>query len=346
MATPDSVSKFLRQLLSATKIEASSLATAPTSQGVYVLWFVGPPKACLKVGIAGPRNGLGLRGRLRLHFGGNTNNSVLARHLASDVTSRWSVRHDFTKRVERQAFLAERCYFQTSVVQDISRRDLEMLEAALIERLRPAYVGRVGSASRKMNNPGQSPIASGGAERDHQAPRAKRGSQPARVGGPVTAKGKTKLDDPEWSRLLPWLTRLRSDRRGSVNEPSGEVLRGLVEDLYNARIVYSFDWPEWQAEAERLYRDKKALQVASLADLRRLLTTHVRKDRFCEGHLDAMLRTGHLLAILEQVAHRVNKASPTDDPTSGCTRQPLEKGERPRVSRSRLTAVVSQRRNK
>ena len=97
--------------------------------------------ACLKVGLAGPRNGTGLRGRLRLHFSSNPNNSVLARHLASDVTSRWSVRHDSTKRVERQAFLAERCYSQTSVVQDVSRRDFEMLEAALIDRLRPPAAG-------------------------------------------------------------------------------------------------------------------------------------------------------------------------------------------------------------
>jgi len=134
----------LRRLLSAPKIDRASLASAPTEQGVYVLWLAEEPPACLKVGIAGPRQGKGLRERLRNHFGSGTSNSVLARHLAADCTSRWCRARDFGNRAQRQAFIAGDCYFQAVAVQTETRRELEQVEAAIIQRLQPAYVGRVG----------------------------------------------------------------------------------------------------------------------------------------------------------------------------------------------------------
>jgi hypothetical protein len=100
----------LRRLLSAPKIDRASLASVPTEQGVYVLWLAAEPPACLKVGIAGPRQGKGLRERLRNYFGSSPSNSVLARHLAADCTSRWCSGRDFTNRAERRAFIADGCY--------------------------------------------------------------------------------------------------------------------------------------------------------------------------------------------------------------------------------------------
>ena len=134
----------LRRLLNAPKVTRAALASVTTEQGVYVLWLTAEPPACLKVGIAGPRQGKGLRERLRNHFGSDTSNSVLARHLAADCTSRWCHGHDFTNRAERQAFIADDCYFQAVGVRTETRRELEEVEAALIERLQPTYVGRVG----------------------------------------------------------------------------------------------------------------------------------------------------------------------------------------------------------
>jgi hypothetical protein len=134
----------LRRLLSGPKFDRASLASVPTEQGVYVLWLTGEPPACLKVGIAGPRKGKGLRARLRNHFRSDMSNSVLARHLAADCTSRWCSGRDFTNRAERRAFIADGCYFQAVAVSTETRRELEQVEAAIIGRLQPAYVGRVG----------------------------------------------------------------------------------------------------------------------------------------------------------------------------------------------------------
>lgn len=133
----------LRRLLMTPQIGRTSLSTVPTDQGVYVLWLRDVP-ICLKVGIAGPRRGKGLRERIKNHFSSSADSSVLARHLAADTTSRWCNGRDFTSRFNRQSFLAEDCYFQALPVHTETRRELEQLEAALIARLRPLYIGRVG----------------------------------------------------------------------------------------------------------------------------------------------------------------------------------------------------------
>ena len=115
--------EVLRRLLIAPKINRSLLATVPTEQGVYVLWLEGQPPACLKVGIAGPRNGKGLRARIGNHFGSNPASSVLARHLAADSRSRWAHDRNFSNRTERQRFLSAACCFQAIAVATDDREN-------------------------------------------------------------------------------------------------------------------------------------------------------------------------------------------------------------------------------
>ena len=45
---------------------------------------------------------------------------------------------------QRQTFIAGCCYFQAVPVHTETRRELERVETAIIERLQPVYVGRVG----------------------------------------------------------------------------------------------------------------------------------------------------------------------------------------------------------
>lgn len=77
--------------------------------------------------------------------------------------------------------------------------------------------------------------------------------------------------------------------------------RKFMQALYNSGWVEPFDWTEWQDEAERFVNEPEAVAAADLDDLRRLLTTHVRKERFCEGHLACMLECGNLTAILRRL---------------------------------------------
>jgi hypothetical protein len=75
----------------------------------------------------------------------------------------------------------------------------------------------------------------------------------------------------------------------------------FVQTLYGQQVVFSFDWRNWQQEAERFVADPEALGTADLLTLRKLLTTHVRRDRFVEGHLASMLECGHITAILRRL---------------------------------------------
>jgi hypothetical protein len=78
-------------------------------------------------------------------------------------------------------------------------------------------------------------------------------------------------------------------------------LAAFEQALYRYGWVAKFDWTEWQEEAVRLVDSPEALRTTDLATLQKLLTTHVRKERFCEGHLAAMFECGHIAAILCRV---------------------------------------------
>jgi len=71
--------------------------------------------------------------------------------------------------------------------------------------------------------------------------------------------------------------------------------------LYDNNWIVSFDWPQWQEEAECLCASPEMLECADLETIRKLLTLHVRKERFCEGHLLGMYKSGHLTRLLRRL---------------------------------------------
>jgi ADP-ribosyl-[dinitrogen reductase] hydrolase len=78
-------------------------------------------------------------------------------------------------------------------------------------------------------------------------------------------------------------------------------VHAFLRDLYELGFAIDFDWPAWQDEAERLTTTPGALDDADLVTLMKLLTVHVRKERFSEGHLAGALEQGWLVAILERL---------------------------------------------
>ena len=81
---------------------------------------------------------------------------------------------------------------------------------------------------------------------------------------------------------------------------SQEVL-DFIQALSAQEIIFSFDWPSWQEEAVQYVSEPRAVERADLLTLRKLLTIHVRKDRFVEGHLAHMLEDGHITALLRRL---------------------------------------------
>ncbi len=78
-------------------------------------------------------------------------------------------------------------------------------------------------------------------------------------------------------------------------------LSGFHKAVYEESFVYSFPWVKWQDKAEDYVKHPKTLANADIQDICRLLTTHVRKERFCEGHLPAMMHCGHIPLLLERL---------------------------------------------
>jgi hypothetical protein len=78
-------------------------------------------------------------------------------------------------------------------------------------------------------------------------------------------------------------------------------MQAFVRALYENGWVYDFDWPAWSATAKRYIEEPALLRAADLATIRKLFTTHVRADRFTDGHLAEMARRGHLVALLRRL---------------------------------------------
>ncbi len=75
----------------------------------------------------------------------------------------------------------------------------------------------------------------------------------------------------------------------------------FIEILDSEEFVTPFDWSNWQNEAAKFVEQPKLLESAELTILQKLLTTHIRKERFHSGHLAAMIDNGHILAILKRL---------------------------------------------
>jgi hypothetical protein len=109
---------------------------------------------------------------------------------------------------------------------------------------------------------------------------------------------------------------------GEVQAPEGqfpyyaeshEVLE-FVQVLYETEMVFPFNWNQWQEEARQYMDQPEKLASADLLTLRKLLTTHVRVDRFSEGHLGQMLENGHVTAILKRLGELRARLPETPSP--------------------------------
>ena len=115
-------------------------------------------------------------------------------------------------------------------------------------------------------------------------------------------------------RLIPALQRLTPEKvvRWKGGEPAGHgvitmpypVYDGsvdeLVQALYDHGFVQNFDWPSWD-EAQAYVKQPELVAEANLETCVKLLTTHVRTEKFCDGHLAEMIASGHILAVLNRL---------------------------------------------
>ena len=75
----------------------------------------------------------------------------------------------------------------------------------------------------------------------------------------------------------------------------------FYDACYETRFVQPFDWSAWTSRHERLVFRGEGIENLALEELGRLLTTHVRGDRFNDGHLLEVMRSGQMGRILARL---------------------------------------------
>ncbi len=81
-----------------------------------------------------------------------------------------------------------------------------------------------------------------------------------------------------------------------------DTVNRFTRALYqNDWIASDFNWTKWQETAQRYVECRDMVGSADTLTIQKLLTTHVRKDRFCEGHLASMIKNGHILGLLRRL---------------------------------------------
>lgn len=76
----------------------------------------------------------------------------------------------------------------------------------------------------------------------------------------------------------------------------------FIQTLYeHGWVAPDFDWGEWQDTAHNYHESRELIESADAVTIQKLLTTHTRADRFCEGHLAAKFSNGHMVSLLRRL---------------------------------------------
>ncbi|MEO8541199.1 MAG: DUF6508 domain-containing protein, partial [bacterium] len=89
---------------------------------------------------------------------------------------------------------------------------------------------------------------------------------------------------------------------GSFTSPyfdlSAPVLEFVRACATHGWVTPGFNWNAWSVTARSYVDEPGLLEAADLSTIQKLITTHVRANRFIEGHLAAVIENGHFAAIL------------------------------------------------
>ena len=116
----------------------------------------------------------------------------------------------------------------------------------------------------------------------------------------------------QFDAILSYLDRFSAEgfTAGTWHENSDHTLWFEFSDLVsefrqalydNGWTPRSFEWPKWQETAQKYVAEPGRIDSADIETIKKLFTTHIRKDRFCDGHLAVMFENGHIVALLRRL---------------------------------------------
>ena len=104
------------------------------------------------------------------------------------------------------------------------------------------------------------------------------------------------VEREQFDAILPFLDKFEESGFSEAVEID------FVQILYaNDWVTPEVDWVQWQDVAVEYVDLPEKINSADVVTIKKLFTTHVRKDRFCEGHLNEMFKNGHIVALLRRL---------------------------------------------
>ena len=77
-----------------------------------------------------------------------------------------------------------------------------------------------------------------------------------------------------------------------------EQAQAFVNDCHTHHFLQEFPWETFRIPAEKMMHDDGALATASLEDIGKLITVHIRKNDKVDSHLLSMMKSGHIAKML------------------------------------------------
>ncbi len=75
----------------------------------------------------------------------------------------------------------------------------------------------------------------------------------------------------------------------------------FISDLYAGNFIQAYDWMSWRDTARLYMKNLSAIQQTDWENLIKLITYHIRRDRFVSGHLKSALDQQQFVYILERI---------------------------------------------
>jgi len=75
----------------------------------------------------------------------------------------------------------------------------------------------------------------------------------------------------------------------------------FYQACYENGFIQSFDWQAWSEANIELVVNGEGIESLSIEGIGKLITTHIRGDRFVDGHLLQVMKSGQMARILERL---------------------------------------------
>jgi O-acetyl-ADP-ribose deacetylase (regulator of RNase III) len=119
---------------------------------------------------------------------------------------------------------------------------------------------------------------------------------------------------------------------------SNEVA-GFIQTLYDEGFILStFDWGMWLDTANEFVNHSELIEVADLLTLQKLLTTHIRAERFNSGHVAQLIENGHISKVLQRLAALRESMAATTATIKGISRITIVQGD---ITQQHTDAIVN-----